>query len=196
MAARMLSMQSSEVLENRLLADSDDIHDGPTGQLLRDWVAVLPDIDITSFSIQLRIAQIDNLAIRTTNRIAAQFDLNHIDVRLLMAIKRAQQETSPIRPSDLWKRFDVAPSAITRRLDRFFERGLVERIPHPTDRRALYVKLTDKGHETTAAIVTAFHAATRKNMREVDQTPDGRRLLDNLLGALVRQWEASEPSLD
>jgi DNA-binding MarR family transcriptional regulator len=168
--------------------DPDELRGGPADQLLRDWATILPDIETTSFSIQLRIAQIDSLAIRATNSIAAKFGINHIDVRLLMAIKRAQQQT-PIRPSDLWRLFDMAPSAITRRVDRLFELGLVERTPHPTDRRALYVRLTDKGQETTAAIISAFNAATRRNMSEVDRTPGGRKMLAKLLGALVNQWE-------
>ncbi len=173
------------------MTDSDEIHDGPTGQMLQDWATVLPDIETTSFSIQLRIAEIDSLAIRTTNKIAAGYSINHVDVRLLMAIKRAEQET-PIRPSDLWRRFDIAPSAITRRVDRLFDLGLVERTPHPTDRRGFYVKLTSRGQKTTAEIVSAFHAATLQNMSEVDGLPGGRQMLDKLLGALLRGWAGAE----
>jgi DNA-binding MarR family transcriptional regulator len=107
---------------------------------------------------------------------------------MLMALIRAEHET-PTRPSDLWRQFDIAPSAVTRRLDRLIELGLVNRTPHPTDRRGFNIHLTKKGRRTTAKIVSAFHAATLENMKEVDRIPGGRKMLSRLLTALARGWE-------
>ncbi len=69
------------------LTDSGD--GDATTQLLRDWAAILPQIDEATFSIQLRIAEIDRFAIRSTDRIAASLSIDHLDVRILMAVKRA-----------------------------------------------------------------------------------------------------------
>jgi len=177
------------------LTESEEIYDGLMGQLLQDWVQILPNVDETSFAIQLRITQIDSLAIRTTNRIAAQFGIKQIHIRMLMAIRRAEQD-SPTRPSDLWRQFDIAPSAVTHRLDRLIQLGLVARTPHPTDRRGFYIRLTKKGEKTTAKIVSDFHAATLKNMKEVDKLPGGRQMLRKFLAAFARSWEASVAQMD
>jgi DNA-binding MarR family transcriptional regulator len=179
----------------KALADSEESYDGLMGKLLQDWTTVLPEIDETSFAIQLRITQIDSLAIRTTNKIGAEYGINQVDVRMLMAIRRAEQDT-PTRPSDLWRQFDIAPSAITRRIDRLMELGLVARTPHPTDRRGFHIHLTKKGQKTSAKIVSAFHAATLRNMKEVDKIPGGRKVLNHLLGALAQGWEDSVTRLD
>jgi DNA-binding MarR family transcriptional regulator len=177
------------------LTESEEIYDGLMGQLLQDWTKVLPNVDETSFAIQLRITQIDSSAIRTTNRIASKFGIKQIHIRMLMAIRRAEQDT-PTRPSDLWRQFDIAPSAVTHRLDRLIQLGLVARTPHPTDRRGFYIYLTKKGEKTTAKIVSEFHAATLENMKEVDKLPGGRQMLRKFLAALARSWEKSVAEMD
>ncbi len=169
----------------------DDADDSSAAQLVRDWAAVLPDMDRTAFSIQVLIAQLNILTAQATNRIAARHGINQLDLRLLVAIKRAGAE-KPIRPSDLWRRFDIAPSAITRRLNRLCDLGLVTRTPHATDRRGLCMQLTAKGDETALAIVTAFHALTRRRMGELSRTPDGPSTLNQLLAALARDWQGGD----
>lgn len=168
--------------------ESEEIYDGLLGNLLQDWVTELPNIDQLSFGIQLRITQVDSLAIRTTNRIAAKYGIKQIHIRMLIALIRAEHE-APTRPSDLWRQFDIAPSAVTRRLDRLIKLGLVTRSPHPTDRRGFNLHLTKKGRKTTDKIISAFHSATLANMREVDKIPGGRKMLSKLLAALARGWE-------
>ncbi len=47
--------------------------------------------------------------------------------------------------SDLARAADLNPGAMTRLLDRLQERGLVERVADPADRRALHITLTPSG---------------------------------------------------
>lgn len=47
--------------------------------------------------------------------------------------------------SDLARAADLNPGAMTRLLDRLEERGLIERVADPADRRALHIHLTDAG---------------------------------------------------
>ncbi|MEP7244284.1 MAG: MarR family transcriptional regulator [Gammaproteobacteria bacterium] len=172
---------------------SGEAEGGATAQLVGNWSAFLPDLDATAFSIQLHIHQINLLVIRETNRIAEKYSINSVDMSLLMAIRR-DQRSRPVRPSDLWRLFDLAPSAITYRMDRLFELGYIVRLPHPEDRRALYLKLTPKGESAVVSVVRECNAVAVEKLGEVDKTSGGRAKLDKLLTAFLRKWQEAEPA--
>jgi len=65
-----------------------------------------------------------------------------------------------IQQSALADILEVEPITLTRLLDRLEEAGLVERRPHPTDRRIRQLYLTEKAHPLLADIFT-IGAATR-----------------------------------
>ena len=60
-----------------------------------------------------------------------------------------------IRLSDLSGRLHIAPRSATEVTDALESRGLVERRPDPTDRRATLVGLTGHGHDILDAIRAA-----------------------------------------
>jgi DNA-binding MarR family transcriptional regulator len=74
------------------------------------------------------------------------------DVTLPRFDLMAQLEKEPggLTLGDLSRRMMVSNGNITGLVERLAELGLIERIPHPTDRRAAYVRLTDAGHATFA----------------------------------------------
>ena len=50
-------------------------------------------------------------------------------------------------PGDLANDLELSSGAMTSRLDRLQEAGLVRRLPDPDDRRGIVVELTEKGYE-------------------------------------------------
>ncbi len=52
----------------------------------------------------------------------------------------------------------VHPTSVTSAVDRLEARGFVERLPHPTDRRAVLASITAAGRERSAAATTALNA--------------------------------------
>jgi DNA-binding MarR family transcriptional regulator len=161
------------------------LRDSQTSEVVDTWSTLLPDLDPTAFSIGLHLHQINLLSIRATNRIAERYGINSVDMSLLLAIRR---DSHPVRPSDLYGPFDLAPSAITYRMDRMFEMGYIVRLPHPEDRRALYLKLTSKGEAAVVSIVRAFNALSIDKLSEVDKVSGGREKLDELLVAYLQKW--------
>ena len=166
---------------------------GATADIIKSWTAFLPALDATSFSIYFQLHQLDLLAIRLTNRIAAKFHINSLDVNLLLAVRR-EQGSHPVRPSDLWRRFDLAPSVITYRVDRLVKLRMLVRLPHPDDRRALHLRLTAKGEKTIVSVVRQHNIISSRNLAVVDEIAGGRTKLEQLLAALLRQWEQIETS--
>jgi DNA-binding MarR family transcriptional regulator len=151
------------------------------------------DLDATAIAIHLQIQQINLLSIRATNRIAEKFSIDSLDMSVLLAIRR-EQRSRPVRPSDLWRLFDLVPSAITYRVDRLFDLGYVVRLPDPEDRRALYLKLTPKGEAAVITVVREFNAIAVDKLADVDKIGGGRAKLQKLLAAVLHQWQDVEPA--
>jgi len=57
-----------------------------------------------------------------------------------------------LRLGDLGQRLGIAPSTLSRNLDRLVERGLVVRGPDPHDRRALRAELSADGRRAAAVV--------------------------------------------
>lgn len=79
----------------------------------------------------------------------------------------------PMTMSDLAERLDCEASYMTGIADRLEDRGLVERIPDPGDRRVRLLRLTPKGVEDRARMRTMLADATpmleRLTLDELDQ---------------------------
>ena len=85
--------------------------------------------------------------IRTRLREAFDVTLPRFD---LMAQLHKMQDG--ITLGELSRRMMVSNGNITGLVERLVEQGLVERVPHPTDRRAAVVRLTAAGRDSFAAM--------------------------------------------
>jgi DNA-binding MarR family transcriptional regulator len=84
--------------------------------------------------------------------IAAEFGLNPGAMNALLSLEPG--EPKPMGAlADAWK---CDASNVTWLVDRLEERGLVERVPQPTDRRVRTVALTRKGQKLRALIEERF----------------------------------------
>ncbi len=75
--------------------------------------------------------------------------------RPLMVISRADPET--LRLSDLADKLRITPRSTTEVVDGLAERGLVERHPSPTDRRATVLVLTAEGRRLAEELQRSRH---------------------------------------
>jgi DNA-binding MarR family transcriptional regulator len=72
----------------------------------------------------------------------------------------------------------VHPTSVTSAVDRLEAQGFVERLPHPSDRRAVLASITDLGRERSAAATTAL------NSEVFEQLGLTAEQIDSLLGIL------------
>ena len=71
---------------------------------------------------------------------------------------------------------------VTALVDALEEEGLVQRKPHPTDRRATIIELTKQGFETTNSMYEEHRAAVAELFAGLSE--EDRRELTRLLGSL------------
>jgi DNA-binding MarR family transcriptional regulator len=83
------------------------------------------------------------------------FDLSFVEYSVLRLLARAG-ETHQLSPSRLAEQVVRTTGAMTKILDRLERRGLLERVPDPTDRRALLVHLTEDGLEQSDKASAAY----------------------------------------
>ncbi len=122
-------------------------------------------------------------AARTQRRrwrdVLAPWDLSPHHARALRVV--ASREG--VRLSDLAETLHIAPRSATEVADALQARGLVERSPDPTDRRAVVLRATAEGHRVQAEVDAARTADTRDLFARL--TPAERTELARLLRAVV-----------
>jgi DNA-binding MarR family transcriptional regulator len=87
-----------------------------------------------------------------------------------------------MRLNHLSEHLRIAPRSTTEVVDALEERGLVERRPDPTDRRATRVTLTERGSGVADDLRKAAWAEADRSFAALD--PEDRRTLARILRAL------------
>ena len=136
----------------------------------------LPDIDLDVEAAVHRIQRIVKSVRRSMEETLKEYGLAYGEWGILGNIRLAGP---PYRssPGQLSKDEWLSSGAMTNRLDKLEEAGLVRRLPDPDDRRALLVELTEKGHKVwlesvgvqaskEAAIAAALD---RKELKELNK---------------------------
>jgi DNA-binding MarR family transcriptional regulator len=123
-------------------------------RLIAEWAQELKGVDLQVESAVQRIQRIFRAIRRLMEETLSEFDLSYAEWGTLGHLSLAGP---PYRssPGQLADKEDLSSGAMTNRLDRLEQAGLVKRLPDPNDRRALLVELTQKGHDLWATAVGA-----------------------------------------
>jgi DNA-binding MarR family transcriptional regulator len=113
---------------------------------------VFPALDLEVEGIVDRIGGISRRLNRAMDETLAEFGLDSAEHKALSVLAQAGE---PYRsaPGRLAERMDLSSGAMTNRLDRLEQAGLIRRLPDPDDRRRVVVELTDHGRETYRSAV-------------------------------------------
>jgi DNA-binding MarR family transcriptional regulator len=113
------------------------------------------------------------------------FGLNVGEFKVLLRLREANDET--LTAGALADMLDLSPSAMTNRLDRLEEDGLVSRARDTEDRRSVLVSITPRGEEIVGQAVER-QAKEESSLLAVLSATDQRRL-NALLRALSLEIE-------
>lgn len=114
---------------------------------------------------------------------AARFDLQKGEFDVVATLRRAGAPYE-LTPTDLYERLLLTSSAMTSRLDRLEQAGLIERRPDPADRRGVRVRLTERGLALIDRIVPLHVANEQAALGTLGK--EERAELGRLLGKLIQ----------
>jgi DNA-binding MarR family transcriptional regulator len=155
-----------------------DAVDRITGQ----WNVVRPDVDVSPIHVIGRVSRLSRLVDRRLAENFARYGVESWMYDVLATLRRSG-EPYELTAGDLVRQTMVTTGAVTNRIDRLEERGLVERT-RTRDRRKVIVRLTGKGLDLVDEIVHA-HMATEREILAALSSRQQRELAGLLRTVLV-----------
>ncbi|TPJ42316.1 MarR family transcriptional regulator [Mesorhizobium sp. B2-5-4] len=156
------------------------------GKAIEQWQRERPDLDVSPMAVIGRLNEVSALIAR--ERLAplfARFGLQAGEFDVLATLRRSGSPYA-LNPTALYEATMVTSGAMTNRLDRLETSGLIQRGPHPNDRRGIVVRLTEKGLALIDEAVAAHVANEHQILSGLTQTERETlsRLLEKLIGSV------------
>ena len=123
---------------------------------------------------RVRVELIDAL-----DRELSPFDISARQLFVLSSVAHGEADSA----SSLCKSISYDPGAMTRMIDRLQQKGLVRRVPHPEDRRAMNLELTVAGKALFPQLIAAKDRVHAQFLRGFSD--DERRTLEALLHRML-----------
>jgi DNA-binding MarR family transcriptional regulator len=144
---------------------------------------------------------VSRLVRRQMDHHAQALGLTSAQWRILASVAKAELlNQEPLSQANLAEQMDMEPITLSRHVDRMEDAGLIERRPHPSDRRAYRLFLTDAARPlverfrtmSAKVLAEAFAGITDK---EIDAVTDVlTRMHANIVEAPTREEPAVERS--
>lgn len=149
----------------------------------------IPNLDLEVEGIVDRIMALNRRFKRSLEETLSEYGLSHGEWSVLGALYRSGKPftRSAGKLADVC---ECSSAAMTNRLDRLEEQGLVQRLPDPDDRRGVLVELTPKGHEAWSE---STGASAQKEVLIASALKDReKKQLNELLRRLMLEFERRE----
>lgn len=155
--------------------------------LVEQWAEERPELDTSGLRLSARIVRLQRFLDQASNDVVAGHGLQLGELNVLAALRRAG-EPYELTPTDLYRGLLLSSGAMTNRLDRLEEDGLVTRVPDPADRRRIKVALTDRGRTLIDQAMDEHTVLLKEAFAGIDE--DERVELERLLRAILVRLEA------
>jgi DNA-binding MarR family transcriptional regulator len=145
----------------------------------------LPDLDLDVEGIVERIQGLDKRLRQAMEETLEDHGMSYGEWRMLCHLHCAPGRTST--PGELSAKLELSSGAMTNRIDRLEEDGLVERHRDPDDRRGVRVELTDAGAE--AWVVSTNTQAIKEKLVAAALSKSEQHQLNALLRKLMLAFD-------
>lgn len=156
---------------------------------LNAWRATHPELDFTDAAVTLRLVLLGKYLEAHATRSFAPFGLQPWEFDVLSTLGRDGPPYT-LSAGELARSVFLTCGAMTHRLDRLEERGLVERRPSPEDRRSVLVSLTEQGRDLMNQALHKRLGDVRRLMSVLSKTE--REQLQDLLRRLTTALEQEQ----
>lgn len=165
-----------------------ETHDHVDG-IVTQWERERPDLDVSSIAVVGRISRLSRHLEKRLNPVFGRHGLNSGEFDVLCALRRAG-EPYQLTPTALSTSVMLTSGAMTNRLDRLEEAGLIVRRADPDDRRSTFVSLTPSGFELVDRAVED-HVSNERELLTIctkAEITTLTRLLRKLLSQFDETW--------
>jgi DNA-binding MarR family transcriptional regulator len=122
--------------------------------MLDQWRRERPEIDADGMAIVPRLMRLAHLYESRMRSVSRGLGLKPGWLDALSALRRIGPPYR-LTASELAQSILLSSGGMTSRIDRMEEAGLTKRVPHPSDRRVVFVELTERGRKTIDAAIDA-----------------------------------------
>jgi DNA-binding MarR family transcriptional regulator len=151
--------------------------------LIGQWRAERPELDTRGLEVAARVIRLQRFLERRAAGVLDRFGLTEGEMNVLAALRRSGPPQE-LTPTELYRSLLVSSGAMTNRLDRLVDRGLVRRTPDPDDRRRIRVGLTEAGRRVVDEAMDV-HVTDLLDQLGFLTDPDRERLVDALRQVLT-----------
>ncbi len=121
-------------------------------KILQQWEEESPHLDVSALAVTGRMLRIARLLEKHRETVLAEYGLNVWSFEVVATLRR-QGAPYQLKPTDLYDLLMISSGAMTNRIDRLEQEGIVVRVRDPDDRRSVSVQLTPKGIELTNTVM-------------------------------------------
>jgi DNA-binding MarR family transcriptional regulator len=156
-------------------------------RLVEAWQRQRSDLDLRPMEVLSRVTRLGHHLDRARRQAFAEHAVESWEFDVLAALRRAGAPYE-LSPGRLLRETLVTSGTMTNRVDRLVARHLVERLPDPSDRRGVLVRLTDTGRTTVDGALESLLAREQALLAGLGATQQSQ--LAGLLRELVVPFEA------
>lgn len=169
----------------------------PASDIAASWRRELPGVRAEAVEIITPLWRIAKILADDRRRTLASLRIDGATLDLLSVIRRAGPPYE-LTTREIARRTLITPGAVSQRVARAEESGLVKRQPSPASRRAVAVRLTDSGHALIDATVRPLldHETDLVGALTDDERRALTAVLSKLEQSLVLRAEPSEHGID
>ena len=154
--------------------------------VIERWSEERPELDLSSIAIAGRLLRIANLLERRFERLFREHGFSFWAFTVLTALRRAG-EPYRLTAGQLQSAGMVSAAAVTKRISRLEDLGLVERAPDPNDKRGTLVGLTKQGLRLIDTLAERYLEEERTAIASL--SPEQEAALAQLLKQLLLDLE-------
>jgi len=148
----------------------------PIDEARRQWVSHKWTKAADGMAAVTSIVRVQQIMLQRIDAVLRPLDLTFARYEILTLLSFTKHGSLPM--TRMGTLLQVHPTSVTSAVDRLEAQGFVERLPHPSDRRAVLASITDLGRKRSAAATTAL------NSEVFEQLGLTAEQIDSLLGIL------------
>jgi len=158
--------------------------------VISQWAKECPSQDFAAMSVVARLFRLNAFAARNVNRTFRQYNLHQGEFDVLATLYRTGAPHA-MNPQKLVEALLLTSGAMTNRLDRLEQAGLLVRNPNPDDRRGVIVSLTTDGLRVIKVVLKEYLTDLNELLEPLSTAE--RRQLAGLLKKLLLKQDQDTP---